>query len=123
MRSGIEIHVVLPFSEEEFKSLSVAPSGGDWLERYESVKKAASAVRYVTNDSYLGDDALFGYASEYALGYSKLRASWLDARICMDQINESCSVDALLAGDAIVSWVRFGSIIRTSFSLPSLKIA
>ena len=80
-RKGVEVHIVLPFDEEEFKSISVAPAGSGWLERYEAVKQAASTVRFVTRDSYLGDDALFGYASEYALGYCKLRASWLDAKV------------------------------------------
>lgn len=80
-RAGTEVHIVLPFNEEEFRSISVAPSGSDWLERYEAVKHAASEVRFVTRDAYLGDDDLFGYASEYALGYCKLRASWLDANV------------------------------------------
>jgi len=79
LRANAEVHLVLPFEEDEFKAISVAPSGGDWLTRYEAVKRDARSVRFVTEEPYLGDDALFGYASQYALGYGRLRASWLDA--------------------------------------------
>ena len=39
---GAEINVVLPFAEEEFERISVAPSGGQWRERFRRCLTAAT---------------------------------------------------------------------------------
>jgi hypothetical protein len=78
---GCELHVVLPFAREEFVDWSVAPSGSQWVERFDRCLAAASSVRYATNDAFLGDDVLFRYASEFAMGLALLRARYLDAEV------------------------------------------
>ena len=78
---GSELHVVLPFARQEFIDSSVAPAGEDWVERFEKCEAAAATVRYATDDAYLGDDVLFRYASELAMGLALLRARYLDAEI------------------------------------------
>jgi class 3 adenylate cyclase len=42
---------------------------------------AATAVSYATDDAFLGDDVLFRYASELAMGLALLRAGYLDAEV------------------------------------------
>jgi Adenylate and Guanylate cyclase catalytic domain len=76
-----ELHVVLPFAREEFVASSVAPSGPHWVERFERCLAAATTVRFATDDAFLGDDVLFRYASEYAMGLALLRARYLDAEV------------------------------------------
>ncbi|MGN6170924.1 MAG: tetratricopeptide repeat-containing protein [Solirubrobacteraceae bacterium] len=76
-----ELHVVLPFAREEFVASSVAPSGSRWVERFDRCLAAAMTVRFATDDAFLGDDVLFRYASEYAMGLALLRARYLDAEI------------------------------------------
>jgi class 3 adenylate cyclase len=76
-----ELHVVLPFAREEFVASSVAPSGRQWVERFDRCLAAATTVRFATDDAFLGDDVLFRYASEYAMGLALLRARYLDAEI------------------------------------------
>lgn len=76
-----ELHVVLPFAREEFVASSVAPSGPQWVERFDRCLAAAATIRFATDDAFLGDDVLFRYASEYAMGLSLLRARYLDAEI------------------------------------------
>lgn len=78
--AGATVDVVLPFALEEFIEISVRPSGGDWEARMRACLKAKRVnVHYVTEEAYLGDNALFGYASEFALGMTMLRARFLAA--------------------------------------------
>jgi hypothetical protein len=79
LASGSELHVVLPFAREEFVALSVASSGAGWIERFDRCVSAATTVRYATDDAFLGDDVLFRYGTELAMGLALLRARYLDA--------------------------------------------
>ncbi len=81
LASGSELHCVLPFAREEFVNRSVAPAGDGWVQRFDHCLAAASSVRYATDDAYLGDDVLFRYASELAMGLALLRARYLDAEV------------------------------------------
>jgi len=76
-----ELHVVLPFARAEFVAWSVRPAGPQWLARFERCLDAAASVRYATDDAFLGDDVLFRYGSELAMGLALLRARYLDAEV------------------------------------------
>lgn len=78
---GSELHIVLPFALREFVELSVQPSGADWTERFERCLAAATRVSYATDDAFLGDDVLFRYGTELAMGLALLRARYLDAEV------------------------------------------
>jgi tetratricopeptide (TPR) repeat protein len=78
---GSELHLVLPFARDEFVRWSVAPSGAQWVKRFDRCIAAASSVRYATDDAFLGDDVLFRYASDLAMGLALLRGSYLDAEV------------------------------------------
>lgn len=71
---GIDLHVVLPFSAEEFVGVSVSPSGVEWVSRFWDSLESATSVRITCEGDYLGDDVLFGYASEIAMGSARNRA-------------------------------------------------
>lgn len=75
--AGCSLTVVLPFDAEEFRDVSVAGSKGDWAVRFEHCLERASDVLFVTPDAYLGDDSLFGYATQFALGLARQQADWL----------------------------------------------
>ncbi len=75
---GCELHIVLPFALEQFVALSVASSGAGWVARFHRCLQAASTVEYATHDAFLGDDVLFRYGSELAMGLALLRARHLD---------------------------------------------
>lgn len=74
---GASLHLVLPFDRREFVSQSVRPSGRGWVRRFERCLRAATTVRYATRDRYLGDDQLFTYCSQLAMGLALLRAQHL----------------------------------------------
>jgi class 3 adenylate cyclase len=76
-----ELHVVLPFARDEFLAWSVRPAGPGWVERFEACLAAASSVRFATDDAFLGDDVLFSYCSELAMGLALLRGRYLDAEV------------------------------------------
>lgn len=77
--AGAELHVVLPYAREEFVEHSVAPAGPEWAERFDRCLERASDVSYATDDAYLGDDVLYRYGAELAMGLALLRAGYLEA--------------------------------------------
>jgi class 3 adenylate cyclase len=79
LAAGSELHVVLPFHRDEFLATSVAPSGSAWAARFLACLERASEVTYATEDAFLGDDCLFRYGSELAMGLALSRARYLDA--------------------------------------------
>jgi class 3 adenylate cyclase len=81
MAGGCELHIVLPFSLEEFIRTSVADAGDLWIARFQRCLEAATSVTFATQDSYLGDDVLFNYNSQLAMGLALLRARYLDAEV------------------------------------------
>ena len=81
LKRNAELHIAMPFNAEEFKRVSVAPSGEGWLARFEDCWRRKTSVTYATDDEYLGDDSLFGYASRIAMGLALLRAQYVDAPV------------------------------------------
>lgn len=76
-----QLNVVLPFEQDEFKEISVAPGGPSWLERFDLCLGKAASVSFATDESYLGDDQLFGYAGRLVMGLALLRAAYLDTDV------------------------------------------
>lgn len=75
--AGAELHLVLPVSLDSFVAVSVAPFGADWIERFERCFARAASVRYASQDPYVGDEQVFAYASQIAMGCAVLRAQTL----------------------------------------------
>jgi class 3 adenylate cyclase/tetratricopeptide (TPR) repeat protein len=81
LERGAELHVIFPFEQDEFVELSVAPAGSGWVQRFHRCLEQATSVRYATEDAYLGDDVLFGYASELAMGLAILHSRHIDGEV------------------------------------------
>ncbi|WP_156402052.1 adenylate/guanylate cyclase domain-containing protein [Caulobacter sp. Root1472] len=77
LEAGAELHLVLPVSLESFVAVSVAPFGADWVQRFEQCFTRAASVRYASQDPYAGDEQVFAYASQIAMGCAVLRAQTL----------------------------------------------
>lgn len=77
LAAGAELHVVLPVSRESFVEVSVSPFGAAWVERFERCMTAATSIRYASQDPYLGDEQIFAYSSQVAMGCAVLRAQTL----------------------------------------------
>jgi hypothetical protein len=78
---GAELHVVLPFAQDEFERTSVAPARDRWVERFRRCVARATAVQFATDDAFLGEDVLYRYGTELAMGLALLRARFLGSDI------------------------------------------
>jgi class 3 adenylate cyclase len=81
LEAGANLHVVLPFEVEEFVEVSVRPAGPGWVERFHRCFNSAATKRFATTERYLGDDSLFGYCSQLAMGRALLRANHICAQV------------------------------------------
>jgi hypothetical protein len=80
LETGAELHLVLPVNRESFVAVSVAPFGGDWVSRFQRCFDRAASVRYASQDPYVGDEQVFAYASQIAMGCAVLRAQTLSTQ-------------------------------------------
>ena len=112
LAAGGELHVVLPFARDEFVAWSVGPAGAAWVRRFEHCVDAAASLRYATDDAFLGDDVLFRYGSELAMGLALLRARYLDADVRQLAVWDGASANGA-AGTAIdiATWRRGGHAV------------
>ncbi len=76
---GAELHLVFPFEIAEFKAVSVDRGEEGWSGRFDHCLARAASVTMATDDAYLGDDYLFAYAANLAMGLALLRAASLEA--------------------------------------------
>jgi hypothetical protein len=73
-----ELHVVLPFDNEQFVRTSVERGGPQWVERFQRCLSRAASVTHGTMDASIEDtDALFAYGGQLAMGLALLRAGFL----------------------------------------------
>ncbi len=79
LRSGSQLHVVLPFNRDEFVDTMVRPAGERWVERFNACAERAKSIALATADAYQGDNTLFSYACRLAMGMAVQRAKSLDA--------------------------------------------
>ncbi len=122
LAAGAELHVVLPFSVDEFIELSVAPCGAGWVERFHRCLAAATAVRYANEDARFGDDTLLRYGSDLAMGLALLRARYLDADVWQLAVwDGGPAAEAGTSGD-VATWRRTGrpaTIVSPSGGAPA----
>ena len=76
---GAELHVVLPFDEQDFLAQSVLPGGEGWVDRYRACMAQAASITLASQMEYFGDPAQYGYGSRMAMGMARLRAHHLGA--------------------------------------------
>ncbi len=68
------MHVVLPFGVDDFIDVSVRPAGDQWIKRFNACMAQAKSISFLTEQSYLGDDILFGLGAKLAMGCAVLHA-------------------------------------------------
>ena len=71
---GGELHIVLPFSEEDFLRTSVRVGGVEWEARYLAARDKAASLTFATQMQCVDDDELFAYCSKLVMGLAQLRA-------------------------------------------------
>lgn len=113
LERGGELHVVLPFAEEDFLRTSVAVGGEEWLPRYEKVRDAASEVILATQMRCVSDDQQFAYCSKLVMGLTQLRASVMQAETFQLAVWDGVKSSGI-AGTAadIALWEEQGGVSR-----------
>ena len=79
--AGVELHVVLPFNEDEFVATMVRVAGSGWVRRFKACLNRAKSVTFATADAYQGDNSLFTYSCRLAMGMAVVRAQHLDSEV------------------------------------------
>lgn len=100
LQQGGELNVWLPLAVEAFCDISVRPAGEQWVARFHRCLEQANLVSFATESDFLGEDALFKYCSEIAMGMALMRAGSLQAKVMQaaiwdrvesDQQSSTCS--------------------------------
>lgn len=108
---GAELHVVLPVAVASFVATSVAPFGQGWVRRFEACLACAQSVRLSSKDPYVGDDQVFAYSSQFAIGCAVLRAETLATEAV--QIGVAGGDAASNVASDLAYWARAGRRQRT----------
>jgi adenylate cyclase len=106
---GIEVHAVIPFGLEEFVDVSVRSGGAEWVSDFEFCLEHATSVTVTCDSAYLGDDQLFAFASQVAMGEALNRARSLDSPAIQLAVWDGIRTDRI-GGTAhdIDTWRRAG---------------
>ncbi len=110
---GVELHVVLPFDEEDFLLQSVRPGGAGWEARYWRCRERAASVALASPMAYFGDPAQYGYASRTAMGLARLRADHLAAECVQLAVWDGIASDGPAGtGADVAAWRAAGERTR-----------
>ena len=102
---GAEVHIVLPYSQDDFLDASVRSAGASWVARFHQALADAASVKYVSEESVLGDDSLFARMGQMLLGYAALAARPLGAEPLLLAVWDG-QTSALAGGtaDIVAGW-------------------
>lgn len=70
---GAEVHVVIPFKQEDFIDTSIRFAGDNWIERFSQLQQKYPTT-FITHDSYGGNDDLFSLLGRVIFGSAILRS-------------------------------------------------
>ena len=111
---GVELHVVLPFEEEDFLLQSVLPGGAGWEARYRACRDRAASLVFASPMAFFGNPAQYGYASRTAMGLARLRAEHLAAEAVQIAIWDGLASDGPAGtGADVAAWQAAGGRTRT----------
>ena len=106
---GARLHVVLPFNIADFKTVSVADSGREWVARFERCLAAAHQLSYATEGDYLGHPAIFAYAARLAMGLAAMQARALETDLEQVAVWDGQeSEGGVGTGDDVAFWRSLG---------------
>jgi adenylate cyclase len=110
---GVELHVVLPFEEEDFLLQSVRPGGPGWEARYRACRDRAAGIQFASPMAFFGNPAQYGYASRTAMGLARLRAEHLAAEAVQIAVWDGAAGEGPAGtGADVASWAASGERTR-----------
>lgn len=110
LERGAELHLVLPFRQEDFYTTSVDfgyDSLRHWRERFDAVLAQATQVHFATDELYLGDDALFEFVNTFAPGLAIAHARRLGVEPTALVVMESDILQPIGGtADFLTNWLK-----------------
>jgi len=127
LERGGELHIVLPFAEEDFLRTSVCVGGPEWLARYEKAREAAASVTFATQMRCVDDAEQFAYCTKLMMGLAQLRAGVMQSETFQLAVWDGAPPNgpAGTAADC-AEWARQGGVTRivpVPRDRPALKAA
>ena len=117
-----ELHVSLPFSLEEFRRVSVASAGEEWLRRFDYCWELATSTSVCSSGKYNGDDSLFNYCSLHSMGRACLRQQHLAAPLSQIVVWDGESTETVAGTYAdMETWTKLGHKSDIVFTSPRQK--
>lgn len=81
IRSGAELHVVLPASIDSFRQISVVPYGLEWAKRFDRLLKDAAVIETLPELDQVSQAGVV-LASQMAMGLAICRSRTLESKAC-----------------------------------------
>ena len=104
----LEVNAFLPCPVEQFIESSVRPGGEQWVERFEALLERAFSVQ-VEPTGLMGDEAMFAYCDQLAMGSALIRSRNLVSPIFQLALwDGEASSGAAGAGAAVGAWSALG---------------
>lgn len=126
LAQGGELNVWLPFAVDAFCDISVRPAGEQWVERFHRCMEQANLVSFATESDFLGEDGLFKYCSEIAMGMAVMRAESLQAKVMQAAIWDRVVSDQQSSTYSNISkWQSLGhrsEVIESPVRLPQAVV-
>jgi class 3 adenylate cyclase len=100
-----EVNIVLPFDTKDFLRSSVNYAGKAWVEKFHDAINS-SCVTMITEENFLGCNALFSFTNDILIGMANLRSYLLHSKaVLLAVVNNSDRVE-IKGGvkDVIKSW-------------------
>lgn len=114
LERGTELHVVLPFREEDFLAQSVRPGGESWLARYRTCLDQAASLTVASPMEHFGDPAEYAYGSRLAMGLARLRARQFGGEEVQLALWDGRESDGEAGtGADVAAWIRQSGRSRT----------
>jgi class 3 adenylate cyclase len=81
LERGVQVHVVLPYEIRDLRSELAESGRSDAIGRVDRCVERAASVIAATSDGRLGDEVVFAYTVDLAMGLAALRARHIDAPV------------------------------------------
>ncbi|RIX29268.1 TRAFs-binding domain-containing protein [Sphingomonas edaphi] len=110
---GGELHVIVPFAEDDFLRTSVRVGGEGWEARYAACREKAASITFATEMQSVEDDELFAYCSKLVMGLAQLRADIMHTEAFQLAVWDGKPATGV-AGTAAdcIEWARQGGTTR-----------
>jgi len=126
LKQGGELNVWLPFAADAYCDILVRPAGEQWAERFHRCLAQANTVSFATESDFLGEDTLFKYCADVAMGMAVMRASSLHSRVMQLAVWDQVMSDREWSTCANISkWKTLGHhsvIIESPVRLPQAVV-